>query len=105
MTFEQAAYSVGWGELVNFSKHLPASSATMRAKNEDMAVWDSNIKQSMILADIFDAIRMFNFSFAKHGEKEPKPYTRPWAKESAKRIGSAPIPIEEFNDWYYRGDS
>lgn len=76
----------------------------MRALNSDMSEWDSNIKQSMILADIFDAIRLFNFSFARNGEP-PKPYTRPWADKNAQRIGSAPIPIEEFNDWYYGGDS
>lgn len=59
----------------------------------------------MILADIFDAIRMFNYSFAKHGEKEPRPYTRPWAKDNAQRIGRDAIPISEFNDWYYGGDA
>lgn len=76
----------------------------MRELNSDMAVWDSNIKQSMILADIFDAIRMFNYSFAKRGE-QPKPYKRPWATSSAQRIGSDAIPIADFDEWYYGGDA
>lgn len=75
----------------------------MRALNADMAEWDSRIKQNMILADIFDAVRIFNYSFAKKGEK-PKPYKRPWAN-SSQRIGSGAIPIAEFNDWYYGGDA
>lgn len=104
MTIEQAADSFGWDELINFSRHLPVSSATHRALNKDMAEWDSSLKQSMILADIFDAVRMFNFSFAKKGEP-PKPYKRPWTANGAQRIGSKPIPIKDFKQWYYGGDA
>lgn len=104
MTIEQAAASFGWDELLNFSRHLPATSATHRALNKDVAEWSATLKTNMILADIFDAVRLFNFTFSK-GNEEPKPYKRPFSNNGAKRIGSSPIPIKDFKQWYYGGDA
>lgn len=108
MTFEQAADSFGWGELINFSQHLPSDSATYRAMHEDAARFASELQEAAILADIYDAISMFAYSFAKsNGYKgqKPKPYRRPWGEsEEDKRFGSDPIPISDFYEWYYGGD-
>ena len=104
MTFEQAAFSFGWGELVNFSKHLPFDSATNRALNPEEYKFSTGLQRSAILADIYDALNAFRFMFAKKGSKQPKPYPRPWASGNAKKIGSDPIPISDFKKWYYGGD-
>ena len=107
MTFEQAAFSFGWGELVNFSGHLPTDSATYRAVNPNENKFSTGLQRNAILADICDAIRVFAFMFAKvHGGKgkKPKPYPRPWANDDAQKIGSSPIPISQFNEWYYGGE-
>ena len=100
--FEVAAYSFGWGNLRDFANNLPQNSATYRALYGETAAFGSDIKQSAILADIYDAITSFAFMFAKKGKK-PKPYPRPGAQGS-ERIGKDPIPIKDFNDWYYGGE-
>lgn len=107
MTFEQAADSFGWGELVNFSNHLPIDSATCRALKPEESKFASDLQRNAILADLFDAVSAFSAMFAKaHGGKGelPKPYPRPWTKSGAQKIGSKPIPISEFNKWYYGGE-
>ena len=105
MTFEQAAVSFGWGELVNFSNHLPIESATMRAMKPEEYKFSTGLQRNAILADIFDAVAYFMFMFGKKSNKRPKPYPRPWAKGGeVKKIGSDPIPIAEFDKWYYGGD-
>lgn len=107
MPFEFAARSFGWGNLVSFVRHLPSDSAVYRSEYPDAMRFASDLKQSAILADIFDAIAAFNYTFAKaHGGKghKPKPYKRPWVSDDAQHIGSEPIPISEFNKWYYGGE-
>ena len=67
----------------------------------------SDLKRNAILADIFDAVTLFTYTFARaHGSKgrKPEPYPRPWASGYAQKIGSDPIPISEFDRWYYGGD-
>lgn len=107
MTFEQAAFSFGWGELINFSYHLPYDSATYRALKLDEYRFASGLQSNAILADVYDAIAALAHMFAKvHGGKgaKPEPYPRPWTSGNAQKIGSDPIPISEFNQWYYGGE-
>ena len=100
MTFEQAAFSFGWGELINFSMHLPLGSATYRALKPDEYRFSTDLQRSEILADIYDILAVV---FCKKGEK-PKLLPRPWATDGAQKIGSDPIPISDFNKWYYWGE-
>lgn len=107
MTFEQAVRSFGWGEVANFADHLPEDSATFRAQHKDAYLFSTHLQQSAMLADVIDSISAFAYMFGKaHGSKgrKPEPYPRPWMDGETQRIGSKPIPISEFNDWYYGGD-
>lgn len=107
LPFECAASRYGWGNLITFVRHLPPESAVYRAKYPDAAAFASSLKRNAILADLFDAVAAFNYTFARaHGGKgkQPKPYDRPWADDGARHVGSDPIPISEFNSWYYGGD-
>lgn len=105
MTFEQAASAFGWGELVNFSEHLPLDSAVNRARNAKYYGFSSDFNRAVILADIFDAVRSFNYTFAEKSAKDPPKYPRPWETGDRQRIGSGAIPISEFEKWYYGGDA
>lgn len=110
MTFEQAADSFGWGEMVNFSRHLPDTSATYRARHDDAARFASDLQHSAILADIYDAIATVAWILNKQGgghAKKPKPYQRPWLDDGtdSKHFGCDPIPIADFKKWYYGGES
>ena len=107
MPFGCAVDSFGWGNLITFVRHLPPTSAVYREKYPDAYEYASDLKQSAILADLFDAVNGLSYMFAKaHGgkPKKPEPYPRPWANNDVQKIGSEPIPISEFNRWYYGGD-
>lgn len=92
-------------------RHVAPDSATKRALQPELADFASSVRQSAILADIYDAIERLNFTirskFRNEGEippRMPKPYPRPGQKEETLNIGSDPIPIADFNEWYYGGD-
>ena len=103
MTLEQAAFSFGWGELINFSNHLPPDSAISRALRPEAYSFSSDLQHSELLASLFDAVQLFAWMFSKKG-KRPKPYPRPWDASDDQKFGSDPIPISEFNKWYYGGE-
>ena len=90
--------------LVHFIANLDIDSSLMRTIGEvDVAEWASNLKTNVLLADVFDAIAMFNFNFAsansKHKPQKPKPYPRPWVKNEDK-IGKGAIPVSQFWEWW-----
>lgn len=106
-TFEQAAIFYGWGELIKFSHHLPIDSAVHRAANSELSEFASDLKRSAILADVVDGLTGIAYMLSKMSggkPKKPEPYPRPWATTNKQVIGSKPIPISEFESWYYGGD-
>ena len=105
MTFEQAAFSFGWGELVNFSGHLPTDSATYRAVNPNENKFSTGLQRNAILADICDAIRVFAFMFAKvHGGRAVRAWRllsrRAWRQEGRRR--SEDLMLIEFGRYGLR---
>ena len=54
-----------------------------------------------LLAGVFDILQFANWQRAskKHSPK-PKPLQRPWDKGNVRKLGSKPIPISAFNDWW-----
>lgn len=70
----------------------------------DAAEWSDTLKTNALLADIYDAIRLFNYSFAGKKAKEPKPYPRPWAENKSQKYGKDAIPILDFEDWWNKED-
>ena len=106
-TIEQAAALFGWGALVDFSRHLPFDCATNRARNKELLDFASDLKRNAILADVVDALTGLAYMLSKISggkPKKPGPYPRPWKTGNTQVIGSNPIPISEFDAWYYGGD-
>lgn len=91
--------------LAHFHAHLGVDSATYRASvgMPDVAEWSADLKQSVILADIFDVLNALNTNVAHIGSKKrakrPKPYPRPWRKEGTV-LGKAAVKIKDFWDWW-----
>ncbi|MGO3844472.1 hypothetical protein [Agrococcus casei] len=57
--------------------------------------------RDQILAGIFDLLAHANWQRAgKRHAPRPKPLQRPWEKRRGRQIGSKPIPIRQFNDWW-----
>lgn len=106
MPFEQAAVSFGWGNLFDFANNLPQGCATARALHPKEYQYASPIGNAAMIADVYDAVTAFAYMYAKANggkAKRPEPYPRPWANKS-KNLGSKPIPIKDFNEWYYGGE-
>lgn len=104
---------VGWDSLLVFARHIArdASSSTFRALFPELADFASPLRQSAILADIYDAIWDFSWNLAcarlPKGQpmpKRPARYPRPGAKDDVLRIGKDAIPIKDFEEWYYGGE-
>ena len=94
--------AIGWDCVLVFVRHLDSRSAVYRAQHPEEAAFASPLKQSAILADLFDAIRALEYTFVL---ANPSKYKRPGVDEGVQRIGRDAIPIAEFNDWYYGGDA
>lgn len=97
----------GWDALAVLFKHAPRTSATWRWLHKDEADFGSDLKRSAMLADIFDAIQWQTYAisciYSKQKPREPKRYPRPWLdEEKSQTIGSEPISVADFNDWYYK---
>ena len=98
--------------LVHFAQNLGMDSATICAASghERQSDWALRFKTNAILADVYDAVSAFNYSFIKaHSKKKkpkrPKPYPRPWVKEKhTKRFGRGAIPIKDFWKWWNNGE-
>lgn len=94
------------GALLSFVRHLPPDSALMRELDPDMA-WLTGEKVPLLLASICDQLSWLQYTIVKaNGGKptKPRPIPRPGVKDNAQTVGSAPIPISEFDEWYYGGD-
>ena len=94
--------NLGWTSLAHFVAYLKPGSALYDEVNPDTARWGH---ADMMLADIYDAITSFIFAYAsansKGRPKRPKPYPRPWVKaKDEKHIGSSPVQVQDFNDWW-----
>lgn len=113
--FDEIPETIGWDSALVFARHVARDprSATFRELNPELYEFCTPWKHSAILADIYDAITCFNYTFAKaytpKGEvppQKPKPYPRPGAHDDdTYHIGAGAIPIADFDAWYYGGDS
>lgn len=107
-TLETAHY-VGWDAVVNWARHLGSDSKTFASLNPEYSSFGSRLKTNILLADIYDAIMYFAWMYAcSHREKgtlnplRPKRYPRPGIKDDDVHIGKDPIPIKDFDSWYYK---
>lgn len=94
------------GAALSFVKYLPPDSALRREMDVE-CVWLTDRHNAMLLATISDQLSQLVYLFSRvHGgkPKKPKPIPRPGVKDSTKHIGKDPIPIRDFDEWYYGGD-
>lgn len=110
LTLHDIPARLSWNAFLSFVTHLSPDSAYFTALNPDDSAWATRMKTNAILADVFDAIEWFSYSFriskAKRGSrpKKPKPYPRPGQKTEDTRIGKDPIPISKFDEWWDGGE-
>lgn len=57
--------------------------------------------EAQILAEAVDALNLANWQRGgRRSAPKPKPLPRPWLKPKGRSLGSDPIPISAFNDWW-----
>ena len=106
--------TLNWYDLLVFCYGLNAHNSCLYAElNPETVRYERGDMCAFILADIYDNISSFAYSYAtansksRHSVKKPPLYPREWDKnndKSVKRIGKDPIPISQFNEWYYGGE-
>lgn len=99
--------TLGWRSVCVWSRHIArdCASHTWRALNDKRADFANDAQQSEILASIYDAIAaqsaLMVSHFSRKAYKRPKPYPRPYRSGITRTYGRGPIPICEFDSWYY----
>lgn len=97
--------------LLRFVKGLGPDSAFFRASRPDQAkaaAWVDGSAECALIAELIDVVRESAavLAYKGTGKKPPKmePYPRPWdGGRKKKQYGSDPIPIADFEQWYYGG--
>lgn len=93
--------------LLSFLRRLPAESETVAELAPDGG-WS---RSDMLLARLCEGIEMLLWVTANKGSKRsrqsqmPERIERPGVKRDKRHIGREPIPISDFNDWYFGGDA
>lgn len=101
----------GWDGLLIVITQAPETSALNRAVNPELYTFSSPLKQSAMMADLFNAIAMFRYEFAaansgKHRPHKPQMYPTPFSSnENENKVGKGAIPISKFDEWYYSDDT
>ncbi|MBQ9002187.1 MAG: hypothetical protein IJ087_10070 [Eggerthellaceae bacterium] len=98
--------------LIRFVKGLGPDSSYFKAahpESAETAAWVDGSVACALIADMIDVMRagFTNLAYKNTGKRMPRiePYERPWAKRRSSRYGRKPIPITNFNKWYYGGEA
>ncbi len=109
-TLDMVPAQISWTALRSFVTHLDQESAVYAELNPEGAAWARCAGVKTLLADLYDLIAAFRWEFCaantparKAKPQKPRPYQRPGAKDDRVRVGSDPIPISEFDDWWEGG--
>ena len=99
--------------LARFIKGLGYDSATYRARHPEDSksiAWMDGTAACALIAELIDTVRASaaTLAYKGTGKRPPKlnPYPRPWRKkDESQHFGRDPIPVSDFNEWYYGGDA
>lgn len=87
-----------WYDLSAFVKHIQTDPRSALAKELHDDAWSI---EAQLLATIADSLGIANWQrMGKKHAPKPKPIPRPWEKPKSTSLGSAPIPIAQFDDWW-----
>lgn len=87
-----------WDDVILLARRLQFDPSSALATEIHGRVWSI---EAQLLADVVDLLAIANWQRqGKKSAKKPKPVERPWRKPKSTRLGSQPIPISQFNDWW-----
>ena len=100
---------IGWQNAITLARQLlsDTGSYTFKAKHPELGQFATTLQTNAMLADIYDLIAAFATMYkavhSKSRPHDPQRYPRPWIEDSEK-IGKDPIPVRDFDAWYYGGE-
>lgn len=106
-TLRDIGGALSWGALSHFVQYVPRTSALSKEiqPTSEAELWANGNATAALLADIYDALNQLNSNVVAQSTgrraQRVKPYKRPWEQaQGVKRLGSDPIPVSEFEDWW-----
>ena len=104
-SLDELGGSLSASSLLAFARHLGADSAPACEADPDV-VW-TLVPQ--LLARISDSLELLIWEYTcVHSKgsrpKPPRPIPRPGVESGEKRVGKDPIPVADFDEWYYGGE-
>lgn len=112
-TLSDLGGSLSWAALLHFTRHLNHTSELVRELYPEHRLrfeWMAGEHTAAIMADLIDCVNLSRWEFAlantPKGKSKPRrfdPYPRPGVKpqgKSEKVIGSDPIPVSQFDEWW-----
>lgn len=103
----QVGKTIPWDALSVFVRWLPPDAALYRSMHPKE--WQFRQQQPYLMADLYDLVSILRAEYeAAHtkGGKvtPPPPYPRPGVEDpNRKKIGSDPIPVSKFEEWWDAG--
>jgi hypothetical protein len=98
-SLDDLGWSLSWRDLLVLIKRWQRVPGTATSEAITGVVHWATTDQ--LLAYIYDALQTGNWQRAgKKSAPKPKPFPRPWQKPAGQKLGSKPIPISEFDDWW-----
>ena len=106
-TLEDVGGALSWASLLDFLAYVPASSATWAATHEgrrEESEWQRTGRVQMLLAQAVDDLNWLVWSRTREARRghPPDPIPRPGITPRSRRIGRGPIPVSDFEGWYYK---
>lgn len=79
-------------------------------EDKQSIAWADGSAACALIAELIDTVRAsaLALGYKGTGKRPPKlnPYPRPWRKDGeTQHFGRDPIPVGDFNEWYYGGDA
>lgn len=100
-TLDDVPSRLGWSHLAHFVAYLKPGSALHDELHPEYSSFDF---KTALLADIFDLLGSFRYTYvaanSKSKPRRPKPYPRPWTERKSQHYGKDPIPASQFAEWW-----
>lgn len=107
-TLADVGRTLSWGALSHFCRYLPPTSQLgkeLDGKSAEMAAWLDGSLVAPLMAALIDSENFGRWEYAasvsRRKPKKPKQIKTPWStKDEEQKLGSDPIPVGDFEDWW-----
>lgn len=106
-TLDDLGGALSWRALLHFILHLPPDSELAKESDSDAperAAWLDGSLVAPLLASLIDSNNFGRWEYAasisKRKPRKPKRVKTPWGDRDERRLGSDPIRVADFEEWW-----